>query len=304
MPDPQAPRILCFGEILWDFLPDGLFAGGAPFNVGYHLKQHGADVRLVSAVGRDLLGEELLRRLRDWKLDTDLITRHSGLPTGYVRALIGDNGDAQYEITQSVAWDQIFMNQDVAQAAIGAQALVFGSLAQRSPFNRTVLNRIFDVLPGRDEAWRVFDVNLRAPHDDLELVRSLAPRATLLKLNADEAARLCGESAAPATDIAGNEEAHARSLASTTGCPIICITSGESGAGLLRDGTWHWENGRKVEVADTVGAGDSFLASLLFHLLQRKLSDREALAKACRTGEWVASQRGATPAYDLNRTVM
>ncbi|MFA6960971.1 MAG: carbohydrate kinase [Opitutaceae bacterium] len=299
MPDTSSPRILCFGEILWDFLPAGLFAGGAPFNVGYHLKQQGADVRLVSAVGRDLLGDELLRRLRHWEMDTELITRHSGLPTGYVRATLGDTGDASYEITPSVAWDQIFMNQDVARAAVGAQALVFGSLAQRSAFNRTVLNRIFDVLPGRDEAWRVFDVNLRAPHDDLELVRALAPRSTLLKLNAEEAARLCGED----SETPGKDETHARALFATTGCPIICITAAERGAGLLREGMWHWEAGRPVEVDDTVGAGDSFLASLLINLLQRRHSDGECLARACRTGEWVATQRGATPAYDPSRII-
>ncbi len=286
------PRILCFGEILWDFLPAGLFPGGAPFNVGYHLKQHGADVRLVSAVGRDLLGEELLLRLRNWNMDTELITRHSGLPTGYVRAVLSDNGDARYDITPSVAWDQIFMNLDVAQAAQGAQALVFGSLSQRSPFNRTVLNRIFDVLPGRDSAWRVFDVNLRAPHDDLELVRGLAPRATLLKLNAEEAARLCGDPA----DTTGREEQHARDLHRTTGCPIICITSAARGAGLLREGQWYWEIGLPVEVSDTIGSGDSFLSSLLIHLLA-KVPEAESLARACRIGEWVASQRGATPAY-------
>lgn len=287
------PTILCFGEILWDFLPAGLFAGGAPFNVAYHLKQQGADAQLISAIGRDLLGEELLRRLRHWGMDTELITRHSGLPTGYVRATLEESGNASYEITPSVAWDQIFMNEDVARAAQGARALVFGSLAQRSPFNRTVLNRLFAVLPDRDRAWRVFDVNLRPPHDDLELVRALAPRATVLKLNAEEAARLCGEKA----ETPGREETHARSLASTTGCPLICITSGARGAGLLREGAWHWEEGRPVEVIDTVGAGDAFLASLLMHLLSGRLSDGESLARACRLGEWVASQRGATPAY-------
>ncbi len=292
-PSDSPPRVLCFGEILWDFLPEGLFAGGAPFNVAYHLKQHGADARLVSAVGRDLLGEELLRRLRSWDMDTDLITRHSGLPTGYVRAILGESGDARYEITPSVAWDQIFMNEDVTRAAQGARALVFGSLAQRSPFNRTVLNRLFAVLPERDQAWRVFDVNLRAPHDDLELVRALAPRATMLKLNAEEAARLRGES----SEKPGEEEAHARALANTTGCPIICVTAGARGAGLLREGRWLWEPGRPVDVIDTVGAGDAFLAALLVHLLGGQSSDAESLARACRTGEWVASQRGATPAY-------
>lgn len=293
MPDTPPLPILCFGEILWDFLPAGLFAGGAPFNVAYHLKQHGAEPVLVSAVGRDLLGEELLRRLRSWDVNTELVTRHSGLPTGYVRATLGATGDARYEITPSVAWDQILMTQDIAHAAQNARALVFGSLAQRSPVNRTVLNRIFDVLPEGRETWRVFDVNLRAPHDDLELVHALAPRATLLKVNADEAARLCGE----LHEIPGREEAFARALQASAGCPMVCVTAGERGAGLLREGVWLWEEGRAAEVADTVGSGDAFLAALLAHLLTGKLSDEECLARACRTGEWVATQRGATPAY-------
>jgi fructokinase len=291
MPDARPPLILCFGEILWDFLPAGLFPGGAPFNVAYHLKQQGADPRLVSAVGRDLLGDELLRRLHNWNMDTELIARHGDLPTGYVRATLGDRGDARYEITPHVAWDRIVMTGEAARAAQGARALVFGSLAQRSPENRLVLDRLLGSLPG--DAWRVFDVNLRTPHDDLERVRALAPHATLLKLNAGEAARLCGEPA----ETPGAEETHARDLARTTGCPIICVTAGDRGAGLLRDGVWHWEPACPVEVADTVGAGDSFLAALLTHLLGGRLTNAESLARACRTGEWVASQRGATPAY-------
>ena len=290
---PNAPTILCFGEVLWDCLPSGLFAGGAPFNVGYHLHQHRADVRIVSATGRDFLGDELNRRLQHWGLSNELITRHTGLPTGTVIAALGDTGDARYDITPSVAWDQIFVTQDTVQAAVGARALVFGSLAQRSPFNRTALERILAVLP--EDALRVFDVNLRPPHDDLALVRELAGHATLLKLNAAEAARLHdGGDEAP-----GREEADARALAAQANCPLVCITAGERGAGLLRAGQWTWEPGRKVEVADTVGSGDSFLAALLAGLLAPEVpSDAALLARACRLGEWVATQRGATPAYD------
>lgn len=285
-------RMLCFGEILWDFLPAGLFPGGAPFNVAYHLHRLGAQVHLVSAVGRDLLGDELLRRLSHWGLDTDAITRHQGLPTGYVVATLNDTGDASYEITPSVAWDQILINEDATRAAMQARALVFGSLAQRMPFNRAALERLLAVIPA--EAWRVFDVNLRPPHDDLDLVHHLARQATLLKLNAAEAARLVdGGDEEP-----GREEADARALADRSGCPTVCVTAGARGAGLLRAGSWHWESGRAVAVADTIGSGDSFLAALVTHLLTGRLSDGESLAHACRLGEWVASQRGATPAYD------
>jgi fructokinase len=226
-------------------------------------------------------------------MNTEFITVHNSLPTGYVRATLGSGGDARYEITTNVAWDQIVVSDKVATAAHDAQALVFGSLAQRSPFNRTALDRLLATLPAGDQTWRVFDVNLRAPHDDLDLVRSLARQATLLKLNAEEAARLCGET----TERPGGEETHARTLAGSTGCPVVCITAGARGAGLLREDRWHWEPARSVDVVDTVGAGDSFLAALLVHLLGKQLPDSESLARACRTGEWVASQRGATPAY-------
>ncbi|MCF3649331.1 PfkB family carbohydrate kinase [Synoicihabitans lomoniglobus] len=289
---PERPTILCFGEILWDFLPAGLFAGGAPFNVGYHLHQLNTDVRLISGLGRDTLGGELLRRLKHWNLDTSLIETHQGLPTGTVIAALGERGDASYDITTSVAWDQITVGEDATRAAVEARAIVFGSLAQRTPFNQSALARLFTVLP--DHAWRVFDVNLRAPHDDLDLVRKLAAGVDLLKLNASEAARLA---LGTCDEQPGAEEAMARAIAADRQCPMICITAAERGAGLLINGHWHWEPGREVEVADTVGAGDAFLARLLSHLLAGEKSPAESLASACRHGEWVASQRGATPAY-------
>lgn len=289
----RTPTVLCFGEILWDFLPEALYPGGAPFNVAWHLRQLGVDARPVSAVGRDILGEELLRRLRHGGIATDLIGRHHGLPTGTVRAALGAGGDASYEIASSVAWDQIFVTEDAVRAAVGARALVFGSLALRSAFNRNSLERLLTVLP--EGALRVFDVNLRPPHDDLALVRDLAPRASVLKLNAAEAARLAGQTEAP-----GAEEAHARDLAAATGCALVCVTSGARGAGLLAGGTWHWEPGRPVTVADTVGAGDAFLASLVADLVADRPAGADTLARACRLGEWVATQRGATPRYDTS----
>jgi len=287
----KPPALLCLGEILWDFLPDGLFPGGAPFNVAYHAHQLGLEARLVSAVGRDLLGDELLRRLENWGISTDLISRHNGLPTGYVQATVKPDGDADYEIVQSVAWDQILVDEDVVRAAVGAQAFVFGSLAQRSPFNHNAVRRVLEVLP--PDAWRVFDVNLRPPFDDLELVKERAAQVHVLKVNAAEAARIAaGEDESP-----GKEEGHARALAKSFGTDIVCVTAGRRGAGLLRGDRWHWEKGKRTAVADTIGAGDAFLASLLTSLLEGRSSDGELLARACRLGEWVASQRGATPAH-------
>lgn len=288
----QHPTILCFGEMLWDFLPAGLFPGGAPFNVGYHLHQLDTDVRLVSALGRDRLGDEMLRRIRQWGLSDETIVRHQGLPTGSVIASLNANGDAAYEITSSVAWDQILITEDTTRAAVSAQALVFGSLAQRSPLNRTALDRLFAVIPA--SAWRVFDVNLRAPHDDLNLVRELAKSSTLLKLNSAEAARIV---LGAKGEQPGSPEPLARALNHDCGCPMVCITAGSRGAGLLINDQWFWEEGKPVNVVDTVGAGDAFLARLLSHLLRDDVSPSAALASSCRHGEWVASQPGATPGY-------
>jgi fructokinase len=284
--------ILCFGEILWDSLPAGLFPGGAPFNVAYHLHNLGADARIVSAVGRDKLGDEVLRRIKGWGLSTELVAVNNGLPTGTVIAEIGETGDAHYTITTSVAWDQIIASDDAVQAAFTAQALVHGSLALRSTLNCASLDRLCAVMPA--DAWRVFDVNLRPPHDDLILVRARASGASLLKLNDVEAVRLTGRDS---TGHEGAEEAMARELAAAHDCARVCITCGSRGAGLLENGVWNWEPGRAVEVVDTVGSGDAFLARLLSALLAGDRPPAECLASACRHGEWVASQSGATPAY-------
>lgn len=285
------PSLLCFGEILWDFLPAGLFPGGAPFNVAYHLHRQGAEVTVISAVGRDVLGAELRRRVAGWGLDPAGIAEVAGLPTGYVRATISARGDATYEIVTDVAWDRIPLPAVVLDRTHSARGLIFGSLALRSPSNRQALKELLGALP-RD-AWRVFDVNLRAPFDDPALVLQLAAGATLLKLNATEAARLADDAA----ESPGREEADARTLESRTGCPLVCITAGERGAGLLQEGKWYWEQGRPVTVADTVGAGDAFLAALVLHLLRNPQAPAVALTQACRTGEWVTTRHGATPEY-------
>ncbi|MEN9401517.1 MAG: 2-dehydro-3-deoxygluconokinase [Verrucomicrobiota bacterium] len=288
-----APIVACFGETLWDFLPRGAFPGGAPFNVAYHLHRLGLQAHLVSAVGQDLLGDDLLRRMKDWGLDTTGVSRRLGLPTGYVRALLDAAGSAHYEIATEVAWDQIIPGEDSTRAVFGAGALVFGTLAQRSAVNRASLDRLLAVLPAG--ALRVLDVNLRAPHDDIEFVRDCARRASLLKLNSDEAARL--NHARPGE---GRDEDHARSLARDCGCALVCITAGEKGAGILAEDTWHPAPTPSVTVRDTVGAGDAFTAGLLAGLLLHRETPANALQRASRMGAFVASQDGATPAYSVN----
>ena len=284
--------VLCFGELLWDFLPHGAFPGGAPCNVAYHLHRLGVPVLPVSAVGRDELGEKLLAHLHSQGLATAAIARHPTAPTGRVTATLGPSGDAHYAIATDVAWDHIPADGAPLAAAPTAPALVFGSLALRSADNRQALARLAAALPLT--ALRVFDVNLRAPHDDLALVRRFAPLANVLKLNSAEAARL----AADAPESPGREEADARALATQLGVSTVCVTAGARGAGLLRADRWTWIDAQPIAVVDTIGAGDAFLAAFLAGLLRGARTDAELLSAACRLGEWVAAHAGATPAYD------
>lgn len=278
--------VVCFGELLWDMLPHGRFLGGAPANVGYHLRQLGVRPWIVSAVGNDDLGREAVARVQAWEVETGGIAQRSDLPTGTVQAQLNADGEPSYRIATSVAWDAIEASAVTLDRVRVADGLVFGSLAQRSPANRATLTALLAALP--PQALRVFDVNLRAPHDDLDVVRQLARAATLLKVNLAEAARLgrLGSEASP--------EQCARVVANETGCAAVCITVGAQGAGFLQGDRWYFEPARPVKVADTIGAGDAFLAGFLAEYLESRDADA-ALRRGCRLAEWVASQPGATP---------
>lgn len=288
----SVPAVLCFGEMLWDSLPPGLFPGGAPMNVAYHLQQLGLHAAPVSAVGRDALGDELLRRVTAWGLETSLIRVRDDKPTGLVRVAL-KNGIPTYEIVKNVAWDWIELPRHTLRLIRQASALIFGSLAQRSPHNRQQLTRLRELCGA---ALKVFDVNLRAPHDSPQLVWSLAGAADVIKLNDDEARRLLQQDF-PVHQL----EFAARALAERTGCPRICITAGAAGAGFLMDAKWNWSPSQPIKVKDTVGAGDSFLAALV-HGLLNQLPAEKALSRACRLAEFVAANDGATPAYQISRT--
>lgn len=283
--------ILCFGEILWDSLPAGLFPGGAPVNVAYHLARLGLHPLPVTAVGRDFLGDELLRRMERRGLETACVTRNNHA-TGAVLVELDGAGIPQFNILENAAWDEIKLNDAARNSAPQAQAIIYGTLAQRCAPNRERLAELFHLAP---KALRIFDVNLRPPADDPEVIRSLAARAQVIKLNHDELHRLTGGAFG-----AGDCEPPARAFSRVTGCDTICVTAGPRGAGLLVDDAWHWVDARPVQVRDTVGSGDSFLASLTRSLLSGRVTPRCMLEHACRLAEFVATQDGAMPAYIVN----
>jgi fructokinase len=280
--------VLCFGEILWDSLPRGLFPGGAPFNAAFHLRQLGIRSVPVTAVGRDILGEELLRRLDGWGVETGFVSVVPDKPTGIVRVTL-HGGIPSYEIVTDVAWDCIGIPPSLLDAAANASALIFGSLAQRTEHNRRQLKTLREHAPG---ALQVFDVNLRPPFDSTETIWALAGGADILKLNHEELARLLGET--PCETVS---ESAVRRFSERAGCPTVCVTAGAQGAGLLHEGRWHWADARSVQVRDTVGAGDAFLAAFVHGFLTLEGEPQRILERACRVAEFVAASDGATPEH-------
>ena len=289
---PRSVAVACFGEALWDVLPAGIFVGGAPLNVAYHLSRQGLRAQLITAIGRDFLGDELRRRLRGWRLDDRLVARLPRRPTGTVLAALDARGVASYDIRRQVAWDHIPAPASLARRPAPA-ARVFGTLALREAANRAALARLCAAWPG---AWRVLDLNLRPPFTSPAAVDFALQRAQFLKLNSEELARLARR---PLHTPAAFQRA-ARDVARAHDLARLCVTAGERGAGLLWDGAWHWEEACEVEVRDTVGAGDAFLAAFVGSLLGRRSAPKAALANACRLGEFVAARAGATPLYSID----
>lgn len=285
-----------FGETLWDCFPNARHAGGAPLNVAAYLAQLGAAAGLISAVGSDALGDELLQIAQDKHIDTRFVGRApDGLATGTVQVTLNAQGNASYEIVQPVAWDDIAVSDEAAHAVAQSRALVFGSLAARSPHNLARLERLLET-PG---PTRFFDVNLRPPFDGPARVLALARRADVLKFNDDELGFLAawvqtGSVSAPTPRTWDDIAQSCATLARATNTRCLCITRGAEGAALWDSGTLLRAPAPPTVVRDTVGAGDAFMACLVYGLT-RGVNPQKVLERACRLGAYVASQDGATP---------
>jgi fructokinase len=277
-------EILCVGEVLWDALPAGLFLGGAPFNVACHLRAAGWRVTMVSRVGEDRLGEEVLRRAPWYGVGADLIQVDPELPTGLVRATLDEAGNAEYEILEPAAWDAIALDAELVVRAEAARAIVYGTVAQRNATTRATIERLWE-----SDALMVFDANLRPPYDRRDVVEQSLNHANVVKVTERELERLAEWFRLP-TGLRPS----AAALAETFNCETVCVTRGRSGAALWRNGDWTEEPGYEVEVRDTVGAGDAFLALLLAGLLDGA-DDRVTLRHANLIGAYVATQLGAVP---------
>jgi fructokinase len=285
-----------FGEILWDCLPSGKHAGGAPFNVTAHLAQLEHSAALISSVGQDALGDEILKVAAEKRVDTEFVTRaRTGLPTGTVGVTLDANANATYEIMEPVAWDEIPVPHAALEAVAHSRALIFGSLAGRSPYNLEGLKRLLSA----SGPLKCFDVNLRPPFADPALVIALAKRADVIKLNDDEVGRMAawvrtGQMEGGAAETMDALEEDCATLAEATATKRVCVTRGHKGAALWDRGNLLCASAPEVAVKDTVGAGDAFMAGLAVGLT-RGADPLKTLESACRLGGYVASQDGATP---------
>ena len=277
--------VYCFGEVLWDCLPRGLFLGGAPLNVAAHLVRLGVPAGMISAVGSDVLGDEALLRIHGYGVDTRFVAKTKDFPTGSVGVKLDGEGNATYDIRRDVAWDHIPQFDGLKPALEGASALVFGTLAMRSKDNLAVLDTLMDV----DWPMRVYDVNLRTPFYSIEAVLALSRFADLLKCNEEEACEICGASKETMPD------ALARKLADITNVGRVCITLGDRGAVYMGPFGMQRAVAPKVKTVDSVGAGDAFLAAMVAGIVQGREDQRDFLMGCCRLGAYVASCDGAVP---------
>ena len=283
------PKITAFGEILWDNLPTGKVLGGAPVNLLTHLAALGADCSVISRCGNDADGAALREAIRRKHVAIDFIQTDPQLATSQVLVQLNDEGCAHYDIVYPCAWDKIQAGEAAKTRVAQSDVFIFGSLSVRDAVSRQTLAELLS-----HASFKIFDVNLRPPHYRLADLRDMMRQADFIKLNDDELHEIATALGSPYRSI----EQNIRFIAEHTHTRQICVTLGKHGALYYRDGELFAHHGYRVTVADTVGAGDSFLAGFIHQYLQRK-PPQEILAFACALGSLVASRHGATPEVSL-----
>ncbi|RLJ77293.1 carbohydrate kinase family protein [Pedobacter alluvionis] len=281
-------KVITIGEILWDVFPEGKKAGGSSMNVALNLHKQGIESRFISAIGNDENGKELFNFLAGNHFATDLIQVNHELPTSTVVIQLDENHQATYTIKQPVAWDEIKITEENTLAVKQADALVYCSLTCREEKSKKTILALLE-----NARTKIFDINLRAPFYSKELIEELLAKADILKINEDEIVWV-----KETFGLTGNtDEQLLKQLSSQFNIEIICLTLGDKGACVLKEGKLFKHPGYKVQVADTVGAGDAFLATFIACYLQGYPMET-TLDNACKVGAFVASQPGANPEYN------
>ena len=283
--------VVGLGEVLWDLFPEGKQLGGAPANFAYITNLLGDRGIIASRVGHDALGDEIQQRLGTLGLESSYLQLDSARPTGTVRVRVDQDGQARFEITDMVAWDFLEWTPAWESLAQQADAICFGSLAQRSPASRETIHKFLGA--ARPGTARIFDVNLRQAFYSAKVLSESLKFADIAKLNAEELPRVVELLGIPHH----GEQPSAERLRFAYGLKLVCVTRGARGSLLVSEFERHEHPGFRVQVADTVGAGDAFTAALVHHFL-RGAGLATMNEAANRIGAWVASCVGATPSSD------
>lgn len=280
--------VVGMGEALWDVLPEGKKIGGAPANFAYHVSQFGLPSCVVSAVGEDALGKEIMENFTSKGLNQ--LIAEVPYPTGTVQVEIDPAGIPQYDIKENVAWDNIPYTDLLADLARRTKAVCFGSLAQRNVVSRDTINSFLDAMPDTDGTLKVFDVNLRQGFYTKEILCNSMKRCNILKINDEELVAVSRMFGYPGIDL----QDKCWILLGKYNLRMLILTCGINGSYVFTPGNVSFQPTPKVEVADTVGAGDSFTAAFIASILKGK-SVAEAHSLAVRTSAFVCTQKGAMP---------
>lgn len=280
--------VVGMGEALWDVLPEGKKIGGAPANFAYHVSQFGLNSRVVSAVGNDKLGAEILENFKEKNLNCIIET--IPYPTGTVQVELDAEGVPCYEIKEGVAWDNIPYTVTLQELACHTRAICFGSLAQRSVVSRETINRFLDAMPEEENVLKIFDINLRQNFYTKDILCNSFQRCNVLKINDEELVTVSRMFGYPGIDLRDK----CWILLAKYNLKMLILTCGVNGSYVFTPGKVSFVETPKVEVADTVGAGDSFTAAFVSAILKGK-SVPEAHKLAVDTSAFVCTQHGAMP---------
>lgn len=280
--------VVGMGEALWDVLPEGKKIGGAPANFAYHVSQFGLPSCVVSAIGDDALGKEIIENFTSKGLDQ--LIAEVPYPTGTVQVEIDQTGIPLYDIKENVAWDNIPYTEHLDALAKRTKAVCFGLLAQRNVVSRETINHFLDTMPKDDDSLIVFDVNLRQGFYNKEILCKSMQNCNILKINDEELITVSRMFGYPGIDL----QDKCWILLGKYNLKMLILTCGINGSYVFTPGNVSFQPTPKVEVADTVGAGDSFTAAFIASILKGK-SVTEAHTIAVKTSAFVCTQKGAMP---------
>ncbi|MBZ4033735.1 carbohydrate kinase [Flavobacterium sp. 17A] len=285
MKNGKSLKAAAYGEVLWDVFENEKKIGGAPLNVALRMKTLGCEVAMISCVGNDEDGKAIINQVKSLGLETDTIVVAEDFPTGLVNVTLNERGSASYEINYPSAWDKIVLNDSARKTVEEVDVLIYGSLVCRDVISRNALEELLKI-----NVYKVFDVNLRKPHYSYEILNQLMQSANFIKFNDEELLEIASALNSPFDTL----EENMYFILEKTKAEAMCVTKGKHGALLLWKGQIYENEGYPVKVADTVGAGDSFLAALITSLLNEN-EPQKAIDFACAVGALVAEAPGANP---------